>query len=352
MKHSWMWRWIIAFWIATPPLTPAVLADSATGSSSGEPWLSFNQDMIEGWAETHLNLDDPVAVFAEVFARLPHEVIVYPSENYYYWQLYANGRQIWGNIRLPAGQRERGILAFSYSDFNEFPTPPATGGVAHTEYFDSSFGIQITERDPLIFGVAYGDREVVFRLHPLHQEPPDSLTLGENEEFVQRTVDESGFRFLLLFSNKGNFFFWVLNEESPPPDEFLSLDEDIIVGRRSGFAFWIDRAHQNRKVLASVRQISVLRNDYYDGPFDQLADNYAEQTGIAEYMQRAFPDLKGRINQYGYYTDSTKPKRVALNTYGSYYVHPEIMLLIKRARRSSNPLHFISRAAYLGKSAK
>ena len=45
-------------------------------------------------------LDDPKEVFARVFEQLESEVIVYPTENYYYFSFFANGRKYSGNLRL------------------------------------------------------------------------------------------------------------------------------------------------------------------------------------------------------------------------------------------------------------
>ena len=131
--------------------------------------------------------------------------------------------------------------------------------------------------------------------------------MGEEERFIQRTFDESGYQFYLLFNERDDYFFWVLNEEEPLRDVLDPLGDDLLVGRRSGFGLWIDRDHGDRKILVGVRQLNIRRNDYYDGPFDQLADNYADETAIAEYMQRAFPSLRGRIDKYGYYTDRERP---------------------------------------------
>jgi hypothetical protein len=105
----------------------------------------------------------------------------------------------------------------------------------------------------------------------------------------------------------------VLKPEEAIPDVLDQCGPELVFGRRSGFAFWADPA--GRLVLAVVRQLNTRRNDYYDGPFDQLADNYAEEPQILEWMQRAFPSLRGRIDTYGYYTDQDRPLRVALSTY-------------------------------------
>ena len=114
-------------------------------------------------------------------------------------------------------------------------------------------------------------------------------------------------------------------------------------GRRSGFAFWVDRDHGNRKVLTGVHQLNVRRNDYYDGPFDQLADNYADETRVAAYMQLAYPGLRGRIDKYGYYTDRERPLRVALSTYFVYAAQSDVLAFVEQLRLEDDPLGYISR---------
>ena len=96
-------------------------------------------------------------------------------------------------------------------------------------------------------------------------------------------------------------------------------------------------------MLAGVRQLNIRRNDYYDGPFDQLADNYADETQIAAYMQRAYPGLRGRIDKYGYYTDRERPLRVALSTYFVYAAQSDMLSFIERLRLEDDPLGYISR---------
>jgi hypothetical protein len=107
----------------------------------------------------------------------------------------------------------------------------------------------------------------------------------------------------------------------------------------------VDREITPRKVLASVRKISVTRNDYYDGPFDQLADNYVDQNKISQWMERAFPSVKSRIDKYGYYKDAERPSRVALSCYGNYETDAEVIDFIRRAKASADPYQFISRGA-------
>ena len=103
------------------------------------------------------------------------------------------------------------------------------------------------------------------------------------------------------------------DEEELVPDELEHVQQDMLVGRRSGFAFFVDKAHQDRKILAAILGANATVNNYYDGPFDQLADNYVDVTNISKYLELAAPSLQGRIDKYGYYTDREGSSRVAVS---------------------------------------
>ena len=330
-------------------LVPGCSSTEANGSqyltAATDGYLSTNQLWVEGFTAEGLDLEDIDAVFWNVFSRLPGEVTVYPSENYYYFILYVNGRHIWGNIRLAAGYRERGILSFAYFEFDEFPSVPKKPGFTRSKLMDEENGVVIEKLDRFTYLVTYGEKTVKFHLHQIAQEPPTLFELGDREIFIERTLDESGYRFFLLFNEQKNYFIWVLNEEDGLTDIFDPANEegDIVIGRRSKFAFWVDKAHNDRKVLFGVRQLSVRRNDYYDGPFDQLADNYAAEVEISEYMQLAFPGVKGRIDKYGYYTDRQQPLRVAITPYTTYYTNGELEDFLARAKAAEDPYQYISR---------
>ena len=296
--------------------------------------------LVEGFRADGVDLEQPASVFATVFAGLPDEVIVYPSKNYYYFILDVQGREIWGNIRLAAGQREEGVPSFGYFEFIEFPTF-GSQSLSGSRFFSEEDGVLVTERDPLTYTVEFKAKRVIFHLHPLDQTLPDALFLLPDERFVQRTFDESGYEFYLLFNEQDNYFIWVLNEERDVPDVLDAFGEELLIGRRSGFAFWEDSL--GRKVLAGVRLLNVRRNDYYDGPFDQLADNYAEETGVSALMQLAFPALAGRIDQYGYYTDRDPPVRVALSTYRQYTATSDIIQFVEAVKDQPDPYAVISR---------
>lgn len=311
--------------------------------AGNKPLVVLQQSVTEGFKATDIDLKNPAAVFASVFGQLPPEVTVYPTENYYYWQLYCDGREIRGNIRLASGLREKGILSFGYAEFDEFPADEGPEPeISESKYFTSGDGVEVTCPDAFTSMVKYKGKSVTFHLHRLPQIPPKSFTLPSGEEFVERTCDESGFQFFLLYNTTGKYFLWVLNTEAPVPDHLHPVGDGALLGRRSGFLFWTDKANGNRKVLAAVRDASVVRNDYFDGPFDQLADNYADQSGIRKRMEESLPHCKGRIDKWGYYTDVSPPKRVALTNYGTWHFLPDALEFLKKAKDSGDVLKFIS----------
>ena len=332
--------------LAISPPHPANRRDAPSDRVTPAPAVVFNQSLLEGYAFEEIDLNDTNTVFELVFDRLPKRVTVYPSENYYYFILSIKGRQVWGNFCLPANRRDRGILSFAYAEFEEYPTQSPANATRWKDYAAAD-GLRLIRRDASTYAARYRGKEVTFHLHRLRQEPPKRFALRSEEVFVMRTLDESGLPFFLLFNQDRNYFFWVLNDEEPVSEYFTRLDDDVLLGRRTGFAFWREHSRGDRKVLAMVRRFSLERNDYYDGPFDQLADNDVDQTRVAQFIERAIPRAKGRIDKYGYFTDTERPSRIALACYGAYAAADDIIEFVKAARRAPDPCQFISQTGIL-----
>lgn len=333
--------------LATSTLAASFAAADPASSVEGREGskLLLNEHYVEAWAAqpAKLDLTEPDDVFEHVFTRLPKEVMVYPGENYYYWKLVVDGREIWGNIRLPAGRRDRGVVSFGYAEFNPFPSRGGDRRLSRSKYFTKADGVVVNKKDDFTYDVLLGDTQVRFLLNKISQHAPSKFQVAKNEKFIQRTFDESGMQFYLMFNTERNYFFWVLDEEVNVPDSFTKISDDLVVGNRTGFVFWADPKADDRKVLATIRKISVLRNDYYDGPFDQLSDNYVDVIDIKSWIERAIPTIKGRIDKYGYYTDTERPSRVALSNYGNYYTFAEALQFVEAAKKSFDPYYYISR---------
>ncbi len=77
---------------SAPAAETATTVDSASAPQAAPPpegsdvsaapgaYLTFNQVLVEGFRADGVDLEQPASVFATVFAGLPDEVIVYPSE--------------------------------------------------------------------------------------------------------------------------------------------------------------------------------------------------------------------------------------------------------------------------------
>ena len=95
--------------------------------------------------------------------------------------------------------------------------------------------------------------------------------------------------------------------------------------------------HGDRKILVAIRSQNATRNDYYDGPFDQLADNYVDEARVSAYMVRASPSLRGRIDKFGYFTGRDKPSRVSISPYYVYFSDKALRAFASRLRTTPDP---------------
>jgi hypothetical protein len=337
----------------TTPLVPSIATSQSPSINDPAMFGSYllrNQKWVEGLRSNQVDLENVDGVFWHIFSQLPEEVIVYPTENYYYFILYVNHQQVWGNIRLPAWQRDDGILSFAYFEFVDFPGETYSSFTKHKMYGPND-GVVIKKVNRFTYEVAYRDKAVIFHLNQIPQEPPKLFPLHSDEQFVQRVFDESGFQFFLLFNTTRNYFFWALNEEAPVPDRLEPIAHDLLLGKISGFAFWLDKAHGGRKILASISRSHASRNDYFDGPFDQSADNYALETNFKKYIELAYPYTKGNIDDYGNLV-KLESQRVGITAYSIHQTRADLLTFIERLRKADDPyqLIFNSRNELLKKS--
>lgn len=288
----------------------------------------FNQDLIEG-VNSGLPLDDETRVFEYIFSSLPDSVVVYPTENYYYFNLTAAGKTIWGNLRLDVLDRDLGVIHLGYFEYDE------NGKFQDREGWQKDFskadGVDVVRVEPFLYSVTYKNRTVRFRLNDIGMARPVKAKLADFEEFVGTVFDESGLKFFLLFNKPEKHFLFVLNEDGYTPEEFAPLNGDVVTGRRTGFAFYVD-VPNGRKILIAVYGENTDRNNFYDGPFDQLPDNYAAQTNISAYIQEAYPYTKGVIDRYGNFTNQ-EGARVVINPYSVYY-EPDALSFVASCKSS------------------
>ena len=323
--------------VAAASSAPAQLASdeskSAPAPSSGIV-MSTNEAFVREARNRHVDLGDPEGIFALVFERLGDSVFVYPTENYYYFRFYADGQEVSGNLRLDAEDRDRGLLDFAYFAAANRPEKPADLEFSqHYRQLGAANGVRVTRRGALVYDVTFRGKTVRFRLNDLSQAPVPSTSLLPGEVFVERTCDDSGYQFVLLFDTGRNAFRFVLDESVRLPDVLKELEPHLLVGRLSGFAFW-DDAPRGRKVLVAVDADNMRRNNYWDGPFDQLADNFVPQA-LQGFMEKAYPYARGRIDRRGCFrsADGTRSNsRLALTPFQTYNSLAELRSFVAALR--------------------
>jgi hypothetical protein len=281
---------------------------AASSAVAQSPRLHTNESVVEeASAPTTLAVSDPLAVFAFVFASLAERVKVYPTENYYYFSFVHAGVPYDGNIRLDASDRDQGKVHFAYAE-----TMTDWGGETPLKYLllDAAQGLAVEKLERLVYRLTFRGKGVIFALNDLSDVKPPAL--ASDEKFVGPIFDESGIRFFLVFNAKLKIFHYVLDETVTVADEIVPArrTDRILIGKRTGFAFYRDHK-LDRKILIGVFEGNSRLNTYFDGPFDQLPDNFIEGDTFRDMLLAVEPGLKGQIDRFGGSPDGSQRYMIA-----------------------------------------
>jgi hypothetical protein len=277
----------------------AVLAaTSASAQAPGPPDLRTHQSYMEEVLRPGaLDVKDPMAVFAFVLNSLPDTVKVYPTENYYYFRFTLNGADYAGNIRLDASNRDQGKVQFGYYEQTTGWRDDTPG---EFRVLDEKDGVKLEKLERLRYRLTYKDKSVVFALNDLSNVRPPAHALSPKETFIGPVFDDSGIRFFLVYNAALNNFLYILDETVKADDEFFAApySDRVVVGKRTGFAFYRDQ-RLDRKIMIGAYAENVRVNNYLDGPFDQLPDNFIEGEALRDAILKVQPNLKGHIDRFG-----------------------------------------------------
>lgn len=276
----------------------ALLPALAPEAAAERPRVYTNQQYIEDVTrQTALPLDDPKAMLAFILESIPDRVKVYPTENYYYFYFYHRGTRYAGNIRLDTKDRDEGKLHFAY--FAELTEWMKDDALTYRN-FGKEDGVAVDRVEPLVYRVTLGARSVVFELNDLAAVKPPAAILGADEQYLGPVFDESGIRLFLVFNRELKIFHYVLDETAPVSDELFPsrITNRILIARRTGFAFYNEHRF-NRKILIGVFEANSSVNNYFDGPFDQLPDNFIQGDSLKDAIIAAEPSLEGQIDRHG-----------------------------------------------------
>ena len=270
----------------------------ALAQQPGPPELKTHQSyMEEVLRRSTLDVKDPMAVFAFVLNSLPDTVKVYPTENYYYFTFMLNGAQYAGNIRLDASDRDQGKVQFDYYEQTNGWRDDTPG---EFRTLDAAQGVKLEKLESLRYRLSYKDKSVVFELNDLSGVKPPSGALSPHETFIGPVFDDSGVRFFLVYNAALNNFLYILDETVPVADGFFAVEghDRVLVGKRTGFVFYRDH-RLDRKIMIGAYFENVRVNNYLDGPFDQLPDNFIAGETLRNAILKVQPNLKGKIDRFG-----------------------------------------------------
>lgn len=287
------------------------------------PKLQTNQAYVENvLRDDVLAIDDVKAVFAHTFAQLPDRVRVYPTENYFYFSFYHGGVRYAGNFRLDTADRDQGIVYFAY--FEAF-TGWRRDEIDKFKSFAAEDGVKVEKVENLTYRITVNNKSVMFELNDLsHVKPPEN-SLHSDEVFIGPVFDESGIQFFLIYNPRLKLFHYILNEIAPVPDQNYTskISKSIIVGRRTGFVYYRDK-YLPRKILIGVYKPNADVNNYLDGPFDQLPDNFIQGDQLKKAILEISPDLAGKIDRYGIMPGGDDRFLIAPYLYYTYIENLEI----------------------------
>lgn len=294
----------------------------ASGQSGGGPSFDTNERMIaEVSAPVSLPIENPRAMLGLVLAGLPDRVTVYPTENYYYFSFFHAGLRYSGNIRLDVRDRDAGFVHFAYfEDYAPWREPAPTRYVRLGPDDD----VRVDCLAPLAYRVGTAGRTVEFALNDVSAVKPVAGQLAESETFIGPIFDESGLRFLLAYDRTFKSFRYLLDESDGVTDTLVATPRTphILIAARTGFAFYVDH-HRPRKVLIGVYEANANTNTFYDGPFDQLPDNFVAGNSLRDAMIETDPSAAGRIGRLGHYGDTND--RFLIAPYAYYRTVDDLM---------------------------
>jgi hypothetical protein len=264
-------------------------------SAAAQTNITTNQSYIEEIAGSGLKLDDPRSVFGYILKSLPDEVTVYPTENYYYFSFFQGAVRYTGNIRLAIDLRAQGLVAFNY--FRE-ASAWQQDDEDHYRELGTKDGVSVEKISDLVYRISADGKTVTFKLNDLSGVKPPAL--AEGEVYLGPVFDESGIRFHFVFDETRKLFRFILDETVPVADELMEAAElpGVSLGRRSGFAFFDDPIVP-RKILVGVYEGNARMNTVFDGPFDQLPDNFLKGDELRRAIHLADPDADPNIDRLG-----------------------------------------------------
>ncbi len=275
-------------------------AAPAAAQDAAGPQIVFNEAEIAALSRPTVDTTDPKAVLRHLLRGAGGEIVVYPSEGYYYFRFQNGPRLIAGNLRFDLMDAAQGQLNFAYYSRAAFGEDP----VDHYSLLGPEDGIRLVTVSPFEYRLEFEGRVTRVIIYAAVDELAAPKPLASDELYIGPVFDESGVRLHLIFDQTEKAFFFVLNSMGPPADTFTPHPDAplVQVGDRTGYVFFKDARHA-RWILVGVAQRNIDGNNTFDGPFDQLPDRFVDPDRMRELLELAYPYLAGRIGPRGVFLD-------------------------------------------------
>lgn len=333
VRDGGMRRLLCVAWLL--PLSSLFLGTGA--ALAGDTVIQYNKDYVEDTIRApDFAIDDKLAVFERVLAGLPDQVTVYPTEGYFYFSFHHKGIKYGGNLRFDIADRDKGVLHFNYfKDFTHWQRDES----GFSAELGKDHGMMLTRAGNLLYDVEYKGKKVRFQLVDLSKVKPPEGAVQPGETYIGPIFDESAIRFFLVFNESQKSFHYILDETVPVADQFdmSEVSDRITIGIRTGYAFYDDR-FANRKILVGVNQFNTSVNNYLDGPFDQLPDNFIVGDTLKNAILKASPDRAGQIDRFGNSPDGET--RYLIAPYMQYEEQNELGIVADCAATETLPTYY------------
>jgi hypothetical protein len=347
-------HWILALLSATGPQTGAQTSAPTGTETAAEVFrsLELNQAFIEARRPELRDATDRESKTGALRLREPSpetpkpdfddprsvvrfllDVIesgtVYPTEGYFYFRFDLNGRRISGNLRFTSiadGVLHTGYFEAGNADHTPGrPSKPGIGAV-RTGTFGAEQGLTVvtepSDEGETMHRVLLDGESATFVVPAIYRARPASLKLRDGERFVSGVLDESAYALVLIFDEREAGFRFLLSPAFEPPELLEPLRADaphLLIGRPSGFVFAREpgraAGEPDRLTLVGIDAASVRRNDYFDGPFDQVPPDL----DLRPLLHIAYPYTRDAspVDEHGNFIGRTA-SRVAIAPYTAY----------------------------------
>lgn len=331
-----------AWIVPTKTLAAESVPVSGTPETVGRPMLnqwfiearraelaSLRDRVLPAWSppEAGPSFDDPRSVLRYILASFD-EAVVYPTEQYFYYAFSLGERRVSGNIRFT--DAATGVIHVGY--FNALDQ-------AEMNYASLDAGegvrVEVCEADPsapherIGYQISLDGETCQFVLASEYRAVDRDLALWEQEEVVAGILDESAYALTLIFDGKNNGFRYILSAALGPPERLVPVADvlmeatmnsgaerssPLVVGVESGFVF-LESYEPKRLTLVGVKAENIRRNNYFDGPFDQVPPDLE----LDQYLHRAYPYTQEAfpVDKHGNFV-GRPGHRVAISPYIAY----------------------------------